>query len=150
MLFRDRRVILYNLLSNFRSEKRLTVPPRFQKELQVHLSRSSSTESSGMPINTQSGCHLKKIHHSSCFEWTWVWMRNQVLWVNLFTLISLCWGNVCLSASRAARRNIGHCQSQSQSQCGDFGDRRSKLNFTGGVGMWYKDEILAFRSKQHY
>ncbi|NXU95358.1 TDRD7 protein, partial [Xiphorhynchus elegans] len=27
------------------SEKRLTVPPRFQKELQVHLSRSSSTES---------------------------------------------------------------------------------------------------------
>ncbi|RMC22424.1 hypothetical protein DUI87_00738 [Hirundo rustica rustica] len=33
-----------------RSEKRLTVPPRFQKELQVHLSRSSSTESSGMPI----------------------------------------------------------------------------------------------------
>ncbi|XP_027519485.1 tudor domain-containing protein 7 isoform X1 [Corapipo altera] len=28
-----------------RSEKRLTVPPRFQKELQVHLSRSSSTES---------------------------------------------------------------------------------------------------------
>ncbi|XP_066037590.1 tudor domain-containing protein 7 isoform X3 [Chamaea fasciata] len=29
-----------------RSEKRLTVPPRFQKELQVHLSRSSSTESS--------------------------------------------------------------------------------------------------------
>ncbi|NXM67956.1 TDRD7 protein, partial [Serilophus lunatus] len=28
------------------SEKRLTVPPRFQKELQVHLSRSSSTESS--------------------------------------------------------------------------------------------------------
>ncbi|KAF4804303.1 Tudor domain-containing protein 7 [Turdus rufiventris] len=27
-----------------RSEKRLTVPPRFQKELQVHLSRSSSTE----------------------------------------------------------------------------------------------------------
>ncbi|KAJ7423158.1 Tudor domain-containing protein 7 [Willisornis vidua] len=28
-----------------RSEKRLTVPSRFQKELQVHLSRSSSTES---------------------------------------------------------------------------------------------------------
>ncbi|NXJ66550.1 TDRD7 protein, partial [Rostratula benghalensis] len=27
------------------SEKRLTVPPRFQKELQVHLSRSSSTDS---------------------------------------------------------------------------------------------------------
>ncbi|NXA77907.1 TDRD7 protein, partial [Thryothorus ludovicianus] len=42
----NRRVILSNFLSNFRSEKRLTVPPRFQKELQVHLSRSSSTESS--------------------------------------------------------------------------------------------------------
>ncbi|XP_009867743.1 PREDICTED: tudor domain-containing protein 7 [Apaloderma vittatum] len=28
-----------------RSEKRLTVPPRFQKELQVHLSRSSSVDS---------------------------------------------------------------------------------------------------------
>ncbi|NWV49896.1 TDRD7 protein, partial [Daphoenositta chrysoptera] len=42
----NRRIILSNFLSNFRSEKRLTVPPRFQKELQVHLSRSSSTESS--------------------------------------------------------------------------------------------------------
>ncbi|NWT73260.1 TDRD7 protein, partial [Prunella himalayana] len=39
-------VVNSNFLSNFRSEKRLTVPPRFQKELQVHLSRSSSTESS--------------------------------------------------------------------------------------------------------
>ncbi|NWZ93775.1 TDRD7 protein, partial [Nesospiza acunhae] len=38
-------VVNSNFLSNFRSEKRLTVPPRFQKELQVHLSRSSSTES---------------------------------------------------------------------------------------------------------
>ncbi|NXA11247.1 TDRD7 protein, partial [Sapayoa aenigma] len=35
------------------SEKRLTVPPRFQKELQVHLSRSSSTESSDN-LNTSS------------------------------------------------------------------------------------------------
>ncbi|NWS26544.1 TDRD7 protein, partial [Polioptila caerulea] len=41
----NRRVILSNFLSNFRSEKRLTVPPRFQKELQVHLSRSSSSDS---------------------------------------------------------------------------------------------------------
>ncbi|NXH62351.1 TDRD7 protein, partial [Rhabdornis inornatus] len=47
----NRRVILNNFLSNFRSEKRLTVPPRFQKELQVHLSRSSSTES-GDSLNT--------------------------------------------------------------------------------------------------
>ncbi|NXD31183.1 TDRD7 protein, partial [Spelaeornis formosus] len=46
LLFRDRRVILSNFLSHVRPEKRLTVPPRFQKELQVHLSRSSSTESS--------------------------------------------------------------------------------------------------------
>uniref|UniRef100_A0A8C3Y3I2 Tudor domain containing 7 n=1 Tax=Catharus ustulatus TaxID=91951 RepID=A0A8C3Y3I2_CATUS len=35
------------------SEKRLTVPPRFQKELQVHLSRSSSTESSGITSTTE-------------------------------------------------------------------------------------------------
>ncbi|NXN77360.1 TDRD7 protein, partial [Bombycilla garrulus] len=41
----NRRVILSNFLSRFRAEKRLTVPPRFQKELQVHLSRSSSTGS---------------------------------------------------------------------------------------------------------
>ncbi|NXQ33057.1 TDRD7 protein, partial [Alaudala cheleensis] len=35
------------------SEKRLTVPPQFQKELQVHLSRSSSTESSdGLSTST--------------------------------------------------------------------------------------------------
>ncbi|NWV43551.1 TDRD7 protein, partial [Grantiella picta] len=34
-------------------EKRLTVPSRFQKELQVHLSRSSSTESSdGLNVST--------------------------------------------------------------------------------------------------
>ncbi|NXG10768.1 TDRD7 protein, partial [Sakesphorus luctuosus] len=38
-------VVNSNFLCNFRSEKRLTVPSRFQKELQVHLSRSSSTES---------------------------------------------------------------------------------------------------------
>ncbi|NWV70505.1 TDRD7 protein, partial [Malurus elegans] len=39
-------VVNSNFLSTLRSEKRLTVPSRFQKELQVHLSRSSSTESS--------------------------------------------------------------------------------------------------------
>ncbi|KAM9587161.1 tudor domain-containing protein 7 isoform 5-T6 [Morphnus guianensis] len=33
-----------------RSEKRLTVPPRFQKELQVHLSRSSSIDSNGKSL----------------------------------------------------------------------------------------------------
>lgn len=55
----------------------------------------------------------------------------------------------CVSASQSSKKNIGPCQSQSQSQCEEFGNR-SKLNFTGGVGIWYKDEILTFRSKQHY
>ncbi|RLW00001.1 hypothetical protein DV515_00009238 [Chloebia gouldiae] len=41
-----------------RSEKRLTVPPRFQKELQVHLSRSSSTESSDSLNTSTAESHI--------------------------------------------------------------------------------------------
>ncbi|NXB88057.1 TDRD7 protein, partial [Vidua chalybeata] len=40
------------------SEKRLTVPPRFQKELQVHLSRSSSTESSDSLNTSTAETHI--------------------------------------------------------------------------------------------
>ncbi|NXW48351.1 TDRD7 protein, partial [Nyctiprogne leucopyga] len=40
-----------------RSEKRLTVPPRFQKELQVHLSRSSSTDSNNNSNTTVAETH---------------------------------------------------------------------------------------------
>nr|XP_030113566.3 tudor domain-containing protein 7 isoform X3 [Taeniopygia guttata] len=41
-----------------RSEKRLTVPPWFQKELQVHLSRSSSTESSDSLNTSTAETHI--------------------------------------------------------------------------------------------
>lgn len=56
----------------------------------------------------------------------------------------------CLPLSLLGKTLGNKCQSQSQSQCEEFGNRRSKLNFTTGVGIWYKDEILPFRSKQHY
>ncbi|NWI11375.1 TDRD7 protein, partial [Crypturellus soui] len=53
-------VINSNFLFSFRPEKRLTIPPRFQKELQVHLSRKSSVD-----LNDNLNASLQETHSGS-------------------------------------------------------------------------------------
>uniref|UniRef100_A0A8C3SD04 Tudor domain-containing protein 7 n=1 Tax=Chelydra serpentina TaxID=8475 RepID=A0A8C3SD04_CHESE len=48
-------------------EKRLTLPPRFQKELQVHLSRSYSVYSNGMWVFHFGFDYLQMVNISLCF-----------------------------------------------------------------------------------
>ncbi|NXD87398.1 TDRD7 protein, partial [Halcyon senegalensis] len=86
-------VVNSNLLLNFRSEKKLTVPSRFQKELQVHLSRSSSVDSNDN-LNTStaethtvtpgSSAHLSEVQSrikeilSKCSSGVWVSKMPQI------------------------------------------------------------------------
>uniref|UniRef100_A0A663N8K7 Tudor domain containing 7 n=1 Tax=Athene cunicularia TaxID=194338 RepID=A0A663N8K7_ATHCN len=101
-----------------RSEKRLTVPPRFQKELQVHLSRSSSIDSNDN-LNTStaethsvasgpSDAHVNEVQSrikeilSKCSSGVWVSKMPQIYremyWEELGTTV-LCqlenWPHVC-------------------------------------------------------
>ncbi|KAM9507385.1 tudor domain-containing protein 7 isoform 2-T2 [Guaruba guarouba] len=101
-----------------RPEKRLTVPPRFQKELQVHLSRSSSVDSndnlntstaethtvdsgpSAAPVNEVQG-RIKEIL-SKCSSGVWVSKMPQIYremyWEELSTAVLRQlenWPHVC-------------------------------------------------------
>ncbi|KAM6391824.1 tudor domain-containing protein 7 isoform 2-T2 [Rhynochetos jubatus] len=101
-----------------RSEKRLTVPPRFQKELQVHLSRSSSTDSNDN-LNTSvvethtvaSGppaAHVNEVQSrikeilSKCSSGVWVSKMPQIYWETYWEELSTAvlrqlenWPHVC-------------------------------------------------------
>ncbi|XP_009283333.1 PREDICTED: tudor domain-containing protein 7 [Aptenodytes forsteri] len=101
-----------------RSEKRLTVPPRFQKELQVHLSRSSSIDSNDN-LNTSiaethtvasgpSAAHVNEVQSrikeilSKCSSGVWVSKMPQIYremyWEELSTAVLRQlenWPHVC-------------------------------------------------------
>uniref|UniRef100_A0A663F2F7 Tudor domain containing 7 n=1 Tax=Aquila chrysaetos chrysaetos TaxID=223781 RepID=A0A663F2F7_AQUCH len=101
-----------------RSEKRLTVPPRFQKELQVHLSRSSSIDSNDN-LNTSiaethtvasgpSAAHVNEVQNrikeilSKCSSGVWVSKMPQIYremyWEELSTAVLRQlenWPHVC-------------------------------------------------------
>ncbi|KAM9262716.1 tudor domain-containing protein 7 isoform 4-T4 [Morus bassanus] len=101
-----------------RSEKRLTVPPRFQKELQVHLSRSSSIDSNDN-LNTSvaethtgasgpSAAHVNEVQSrikeilSKCSSGVWVSKMPQIYremyWEELSTTVLRQlenWPHVC-------------------------------------------------------
>ncbi|XP_074669900.1 tudor domain-containing protein 7 isoform X5 [Strix aluco] len=101
-----------------RSEKRLTVPPRFQKELQVHLSRSSSIDSNDN-LNTStaethsvasgpSDAHVSEVQSrvkeilSKCSSGVWVSKMPQIYremyWEELSTTVLRQlenWPHVC-------------------------------------------------------
>ncbi|XP_074021953.1 tudor domain-containing protein 7 isoform X1 [Numenius arquata] len=93
-----------------RSEKRLTVPPRFQKELQVHLSRSSSTDSNEthtVPSGPPTG-HVNEVQSrimeilSKCSSGVWVSKMPQIYremyWEELSTAVLRQlenWPHVC-------------------------------------------------------
>ncbi|NXF54578.1 TDRD7 protein, partial [Oceanites oceanicus] len=100
------------------SEKRLTVPPRFQKELQVHLSRSSSIDSNDN-LNTSivethtvasgpSAAHINEVQSrikellSKCSSGVWVSKMPQIYremyWEELNTAVLRQlenWPHVC-------------------------------------------------------
>ncbi|XP_075266861.1 tudor domain-containing protein 7 isoform X2 [Opisthocomus hoazin] len=101
-----------------RSEKRLTVPPRFQKELQVHLSRSSSIDSndnlntpivethtvasgpSAVPVNEIQNRIKEILNKSSSGVWVskMPQIYQEMYWEELSTAV-LCqlenWPHVC-------------------------------------------------------
>ncbi|XP_074993613.1 tudor domain-containing protein 7 isoform X2 [Calonectris borealis] len=101
-----------------RSEKRLTVPPRFQKELQVHLSRSSSIDSNDnlntsivethTPASGPSVAHINEVQSrikeilSKCSSGVWVSKMPQIYremyWEELSTAVLRQlenWPHVC-------------------------------------------------------
>ncbi|NWR76839.1 TDRD7 protein, partial [Centropus unirufus] len=60
-------VVNSNFLLYFRSERRLTIPARFQKELQVHLSRSSSVDSNDNSNTSTAEPHAVASDHSAAY-----------------------------------------------------------------------------------